>query len=119
MDNPLDPDCVCHGNWRSIVKETQQWLGDEFECEGGYEPHKGRGWYFYGIVYGDDDLYYGMVRDGRHLLLSCVGSIDGHGFKRVACGHMWRGDPDAVETREKCVKCGETRERLARSKSVS
>ena len=54
----------------------------------------GRSWCF---VLGDDDYYYGMVRNGRHLLLSCVGSIEGHGFTRVACGHMWRGDPDAVE----------------------
>lgn len=112
MINPLDPNCVCHGNWRSIVNETQHLLGDEYECERG--QWSGRGWYFYGIVHGDDDYYYGMVRNGRHLLLSCVGSIDGHGFKRVACGHMWRGDPDAVETHQKCVKCGDRKERSQR-----
>jgi hypothetical protein len=104
----LDPDCVCHGNWRLIVKETQHLLGDEFECETG--PHRGR-WWFYGIVYGDDDFYYGMTRNGRHVLLTCVGSLESAGFKRVRCGHMWRGDPDAVETHQKCIKCGETQER--------
>lgn len=102
-----DGECICEGNWRAIVNENERFIGDEYEA---YGWPSGR-WRFFGIVHGGDDYYYGMSRPGEHVLLSCVGSLETWGFKWVACGHMWRGDPDAVETHEKCVKCDERRER--------
>jgi hypothetical protein len=58
---------------------------------GKYEPlfdrvfvdDSGKEYVFYGIVWGKDDLYYGMhpVAGGRSWLLSCVGSLETHGYK--------------------------------------
>ena len=67
--------CICKGNWRNIVSN----------CEGNLErkfiDHKGNEWLFFGIVWGKDDFYYGMQgAEGKLFLLSCVGSIENHGF---------------------------------------
>jgi predicted RNA-binding Zn-ribbon protein involved in translation (DUF1610 family) len=116
MHNPLDPDCICHGNWRAIIKETGPLLGDEYEYTGKYPPEDvGRGWHLYGIVYAEDDFYYGMTRNGVQRLLTCVGSIEDQGFNRVACGHMWRySRADSFRPMSdtyKCLKCGALEDR--------
>lgn len=69
-----DKDCICRGNWRLIVKECEGLIGKW------YRDGLGDEYRFYGIVHGDDDYYYGMAREGKCLLLSCVGSMEGHGF---------------------------------------
>lgn len=76
----IEPDkgCICHGNWRKIIAESQFLLGKRFQDEDGVE------YTFYGVVYGDDDYYYGMCDDkGRAHLLSCVGSLEMHGYQLV------------------------------------
>lgn len=71
-----DAGCICHGNWRQIMAESRPLIGKEF-----VDSHGGR-FVFFGVVDGEDDYYYGMwSRQKRRLaLLSCVGSIEGHGY---------------------------------------
>ena len=73
-----DEGCICRGNWRAIVKETEHLIGDK------YTNSKEEVFSFFGIVHGGDDYYYGMWRKGQLNLLSCVGSIEGHGYTRLS-----------------------------------
>ena len=70
--------CICGGNWRKIVNEAEALLDKTFCCDG-------RKYIFYGVVHGSDDYYYGMVdcENGKCRLLSCVGSIEQHGFSLI------------------------------------
>ena len=43
----LERDCICKGNWRSIVKRTEHLIGRMFRGKDG-------DYMFYGIVHGDD-----------------------------------------------------------------
>ena len=73
--------CICKGNWRNIIAECEHLIGQTFVDNTGIE------YTFYGLVHGSDDYYYGMWRkDGEPRLLSCVGSIDGWGFRLVTAG---------------------------------
>src|SRR3990167_2480719 len=72
-----DNECICNGNWREIVKKTEHLLDKRFRDNLGEE------FTFFGIVHGSDDYYYGM-RGKTMRLLSCVGSIEGHGFELIA-----------------------------------
>ena len=69
-------ECICVGNFRQIVKESEPFFDKIFVDSNGVE------WRFYGVVWSNDDLYYGMSSciTHAHKLLSCVGSIEGHGF---------------------------------------
>ena len=70
--------CICEGNWRNIVHETVYLLDRKFI------DHTGKEFYFFGIVHGSDDYYYGMSdNDHKIMLLSCVASIEDHGYKLV------------------------------------
>lgn len=71
-----DADCICKGNWRAIISAAQPLLDKRFK------DGKGNEYIFYGVVHGSDDFYYGMIPvcDGKPILLSCVGSLEGHGF---------------------------------------
>jgi len=75
-----DSGCICAGNWRAIVKESERLIGKLFRSSDGDV------YTLIGIVHGDDDYYYGMwSKDSAQLeLLSCVGSIEGHGFSLEA-----------------------------------
>jgi hypothetical protein len=73
-----DEGCICHGNWRAIVKETAPLIGKRFRDQ------RGDVYSFFGVVHGDDDYYYGMFGCGKLQLLSCVGSIAGHGFEQIS-----------------------------------
>jgi len=68
--------CICKGNWRNIVKESEPFLDRIFV------DNNGQRFRFYGIVHGSDDYYYGMYRlaDGQSVLLSCVGDLETHGY---------------------------------------
>ena len=72
-----DADCICRGNWRNIVKECQHLIGKRFKNEVGIT------FLFYGVVHSDDDFYYGMSSRDKTKLLSCVGSIEGHGYTLI------------------------------------
>ena len=76
MSENKDIGCICEGNWRSIVAESEPLLDKKFRDRDGKE------YLFYGVVHGSDDYYYGMlsIGDGKSLLLSCVGSIEGYGL---------------------------------------
>lgn len=76
---PNDAGCICRGNWRAIVAEAEPLLDKKFR------DSKGKEYVFYGVVLGRDDYYYGMspVGEGKPVLLSCVGSIEGYGFTRA------------------------------------
>lgn len=67
--------CICKGNWRAIIGECGPLIGKKFK-----DSH-GEYWTFFGVVYGDDDYYYGMCNKDRLRLLSCVGSFECHGFE--------------------------------------
>ena len=71
-------DCICEGNWRTIVKECEHLLDKRFVCE-----YTGIEYTFYGIVWGSDDFYYGMYNKDGSRLLSCVGNLDGHDFTLI------------------------------------
>lgn len=66
--------CICKGNWRAIVKESESFIGRK------YQNNKGDKFTFFGLVHGGNDYYYGMFGNGKLNLLSCVGSIEGHGY---------------------------------------
>ena len=65
-------------NWTLITTEERKRIGRKFK------DRHGRHYYFFGIVDGYDDYYYGMnSRKYGMVLLSCVGSIEGCGFKEI------------------------------------
>lgn len=67
--------CICEGNLRLLVKETEGQIGKYF-------TNKGIEYKFFGLVIGDDDYYYGMwdIKNQKLMLLSCVGNLDTHEF---------------------------------------
>jgi hypothetical protein len=72
----MDNECICKGNWRNIVKDSEP-LFDKI-----YLDRDGEECVFFGVIHGADDYYYGMwnIKTGRSSLLSCVGSIEGFGY---------------------------------------
>ena len=64
-------ECICEGNFRKIIHEYEPYFNKK------YRDNKGEIYVFVGIVYADDDFYYGMynISDGNFNLLSCVGDI--------------------------------------------
>lgn len=78
-------ECICHGNWRSIVKEYTPKFGKHYKTNWGPRGHDDYEYVFFGIVHAEDDYYYGMydVKTKEVNLLSCVGSIEGFGYIEV------------------------------------
>jgi hypothetical protein len=72
--------CVCKGNWRTILSECESLIGNTFT-----RRDDGTIWHFFGLVDGGDDYYYGMSKlgGGGLALLSCVGSLEAHGYEPV------------------------------------
>lgn len=68
-------ECICKGNWRKIIKECEGLLGKKFKDKNGDE------FTFFGVIHGEDDYYYGMWAIDDTRLLSCVGSLEGHGYE--------------------------------------
>jgi len=44
--------CICEGNWRDIIKETETLIGKWFKDENGCS------WRLQGILWAEDDFYY-------------------------------------------------------------
>ena len=67
--------CICQGNWRLIIKESEPLFGKKFSS--GDEDYK-----FIGVLHAEDDYYYVMMESNglRYRFLSCVGAIADHGF---------------------------------------
>jgi len=76
-----DKDCICRGNWRAIIKDYEPLLGKKFE----YNDLDGTYHTFVGVLHGDDDYYYVMYElvSERCKFLSCVGSLESHGYTLV------------------------------------
>lgn len=71
-----DPECICKGNWRLIVREAEPLIGTKFRRD-----HDGAAFSFFGVVHADDDYYYGMWSKEHGLVLrSCVGPLLGDGY---------------------------------------
>ena len=70
-------DCVCEGNWRSLVVECEPLLDQLFHDANGKEYR------FFGLVWASEDFYYGLIDIGtkQTILLSCVGDIEPYGYK--------------------------------------
>jgi len=72
-----DIPCICKGNWRSIIKESEPLFGKEFK-DGNNVRYR-----FIGVMHCDDDYYYCMWRNGDIQLLSCVCSIEQGGYSLI------------------------------------
>lgn len=69
-----EKNCICKGNWRSLVKECDPLIGKKFVYEG-------KVYTFFGLVHGADDYYYGLCdKDYVCHLFSCVGNLKSYGF---------------------------------------
>lgn len=78
---PHDAGCICRGNWRDIVKQYEPLIDKRFVDRNG-EVYR-----FFGVVHGVSDYYYGLSsKQGGVRLLSCVGSLEGHGFTEAPSG---------------------------------
>jgi hypothetical protein len=71
----IDPDCICNGNWRLIVKENQENIGRFYR-----DLRTNKEYNFFGLVHSDDDFYYGLHGDGLKLV-SCVMSLEHAGYE--------------------------------------
>lgn len=71
MSNDLK--CVCEGNWRSIIHESEPFL-DKVYIKDGKEC------VFCGIMHCSDDYYYCMSCDGDFTFLSCVGNLESYDY---------------------------------------
>lgn len=76
-----DKECICEGNWRRIIKEHEPLHRRVF-----MGPH-GERFSFSGVMDGMDDYYYVMWSPKYgYRMLSCVGSLEGHGYTLVQGG---------------------------------
>ncbi len=73
-------DCICEGNWRLIVADSEHLIGRLFRDQRTSEV-----WRYFGPVHGGDDYYYGMGKVGApgYVLLSCVGNFESWGMELV------------------------------------
>lgn len=72
----VDSGCICEGNWRQIIAESETVL-DKI-----YTDESGAAYRFIGVMHGSDDYYYMMVSmAGEYQLLSCVGNLELYGFE--------------------------------------
>ena len=85
-------ECACKGNWRALLKECLPLEGGRFRNRIGHE------YTFIGLMDGFDDYYYVLFSPQQGVaLLSCVGSIENHGFEQIdTAGHPH--DPFLPET---------------------
>lgn len=66
--------CVCEGNWRNLVKEYESLIGRQYK-------NGNNAYTFFGLVWSDDDFYFGMLGKGGKLsLLSCAGTPESFGY---------------------------------------
>ena len=69
--------CICEGNWRNIIKETEHLIGQKYQKNN--EIFK-----FIGVLYSDDDFYYAFIDKYNELsLYSCVLNIEDYNIKLI------------------------------------
>lgn len=74
---------------RLIIQEYEPMIGHEFA------DRSGRIWRFFGLVWGYDDFYYGMISNGEVMLATCVGSLEQLGYtpaRERSSGHNGDGE---------------------------
>ena len=70
--------CICKGNLQKIAKESEPILDTK------WTDNAGNIWVFTGVMIASDDYYYVMWnQEFGSTFLSCVGSIEGFGFKQI------------------------------------
>jgi hypothetical protein len=66
--------CICKGNWRTIIHESEPLFNRV------YIDEKGKEFIFSGVMHSDDDYFYVLWSPKKTMFLSCVGSIEGFGY---------------------------------------
>ena len=67
--------CVCDGNFREIVIDTEPLFETKFKTQSGEICT------LHGVLFASDDFYYCLTgNNGRCILSSCVGSLEDSGF---------------------------------------
>lgn len=67
-------ECICAGNWRTIISESEPLLGRLFMKDGA--SHR-----FIGVLHADDDYYYCFLdMNGNLARCSCVVDIEQYGY---------------------------------------
>ncbi len=84
MKLPLDENGFVWGyapddNWIRLVEECEDIINCRFRDENTNEEYR-----FFGLVHSYDDYYYGMYGKSGLRLLSCVGNLETHGFRRIS-----------------------------------
>lgn len=70
---------VTSNNWKLIVEYSDPLLNRKFRAT------DGKKYYFLGPLWADDDFYYTLYSKKHGLkLLSCVGNIEGYGYKLIS-----------------------------------
>jgi len=68
--------CICEGNWRQIIKESEPFMDRLFLDK------EGESYRLIGVLHSNDDYYYCMMSmTGKLQRLSCVSDIEGFGFE--------------------------------------
>lgn len=62
-------------NWQKLLQENRRYFERQYRDRGGNV------YTFFGLVDDGEDYYYGMFGNGKLRLLSCVGSLETHGFE--------------------------------------
>lgn len=74
--------CICEGNWRNIIKESDPLLGKKF-----FDSYTKRVYKFVGVVWAEDDYYY-LMRDQespnpKYVWSTCCVSLETAGYTLV------------------------------------
>lgn len=68
--------CICEGNWRNIIKESDPLIGKWFLDK------NGKHWKFQGVLWAEDDFYY-LFRDTSHkcTYITCCVTLEQAGMR--------------------------------------
>lgn len=70
--------CICEGNWRKIIKESEPLISKRFIDK------QSKQWIFVGVLWAEDDFYYIFSNmGGIHRYLTCCASLEQHGMRVI------------------------------------
>lgn len=70
-----EKECICKGNWQSIIKESEPLLDKIFL------DRNGKAFRFIGVMHSEDDYYYCLLSmTGTLTRASCVMNLDTYGY---------------------------------------
>jgi hypothetical protein len=70
--------CICEGNWRQLVSEYNELIGQYY-----IKPGTNLKYRFEGLVWGDDDFYFLLCDEMNNcIMLSCVSNIEMYGWDK-------------------------------------